>query len=314
MDFQGSWHLFLTSLKKKGIRKICVGIGVFDGVHSGHAMLLNELAKHGREHDSYPVALTFAPHPRTLLAPDSPTKLLSPLSQRIAMLKNHGAKDVFVINFNEKFAQLDGTSFLNILCSNDDVAVDCITVGRNWRFGKNGSGSAELLENFCSQHNIRFIPVDELKINGEKISSANIRIAIANGFLEKAKSMLGYDFAIHGEVVKGFSFASGKLGHPTANIIPDSEILPPDGVYGAKSCIDGTEYLAAVNIGVAPSFEFNCRKHRIEVHLLDFQGNLYGREIDVTLLKYLRNERFFESAEALKKQIISDIEQIKSLR
>ena len=126
--------------------------------------------------------------------------------------------------------------------------------------------------------------------------------------------LLGRRFILSGRIVKGFSFAGGKLGHPTANLVPDSEILPPDGVYGAKVTLDGQDYLAAVNIGVAPSFEFNQHRRRVEVHLLEFEGNLYDREIEVNLLKYIRNERFFESAEALKAQIILDIQQIKSLK
>ena len=171
-----------------------------------------------------------------------------------------------------------------------------------------------MLANFCSRNGIFFQPVDELQLHGEIVSSSNIRLAITNGLLDKTADMLGRRFILSGRIIKGFSFAGGKLGHPTANLVPDSEILPPDGVYGAKVTLDGQDYLAAVNIGVAPSFEFNQHRRRVEVHLLDFEGNLYDREIDVNLLKYIRNERFFESAEALKAQIILDIQQIKSLK
>ena len=241
-------------------------------------------------------------------------KLLVPLNQRIELLKKNGAEDVFVIDFNRDFANLEAGEFLRVFCLDNAVKIDCICVGKNWRFGKNGAGDTVLLEKFCQANNIDCRLIEELKIDSEKISSANIRIAVANGFLDKVRNMLGRPYFIHGTVVKGFSFAGDKLGHPTANLKPDSEILPPDGVYAAKAVIDDAEYLAAVNIGVAPSFDFNCRNHRIEVHLLDFDGNLYGRELDIMLLKYLRNERFFESAEALKEQIIKDIQQIKSLK
>lgn len=314
MDFQTVWNDFLCSLKEKNITRISVGIGVFDGVHLGHAELFRKLKEFAVQHGSYPVALTFSPHPRTLTTPNNPPKLLVPLNQRIKLLKQHGAEEIFVIDFNEKFAALLPEQFLEILCSSPHVNIDCITVGRNWHFGRDGAGDTVLLADFCKARNITFQPIEELKINNEKISSANIRIAIAEGCLDKARVMLGRDYAIHGEVVKGFAFAGSRLEHPTANLQPDSEILPPDGVYGACAEIDGGKYLAAVNIGIAPSFEFNRKRRRVEVHFLDFNGNLYGRELSITLLKFLRNERFFESADALKAQIILDIQQIKSLK
>ena len=313
MEFTTSWQNFMTQLKAENIHNISVGIGVFDGVHLGHAELFRTLSEYAEANNSYPVALTFAPHPRTLTAPDNPPKLLVPLNQRIELLKQHGAKKVFVIDFNEKFAAIEPEEFLNIISSSDDVRLDCITVGRNWSFGHNGAGDTVLVAKFCEEKNITFLPIDELKIDGGKISSANLRIAIAEGVLDTASAMLGYKYFIHGEVVKGFSFAGDRLGHPTANLHADSEILPPDGVYAAKTVIDGKTYPAAVNIGVAPSFDFNKKQHRIEVHVLDFEGNLYGRELAVALIKHLRNERVFDSAEALKAQIILDIQQIRSL-
>lgn len=314
MFFRDSWLEFLTQLKSKNITDISLGIGVFDGVHCGHVKLLTSLADYAQKHNSVPIAMTFSPHPRTLLFPEHPPKLLMPLKKRMDLLKQNGASEVFVIRFDREFASLIAEEFINILCVQDILKISCITVGKKWRFGHYGRGNADMLSRFCSQNNIFFQPVDELQMDGENISSSNIRLAITNGLLDKTASMLGRRFTLTGKVVKGFSFAGGKLGHPTANLMPDSEILPPDGVYGAKVILDGTTYLAAVNIGVAPSFDFNQHRRRIEVHLLDFEGNLYEREIEVDLLKYIRNERFFESAEALKNQIILDIQQIKSLK
>lgn len=308
------WRIFLDNLRAKNITEICVGIGVFDGVHIGHAKLLDSLQNYAEKNNSYPVAVTFSPHPRFLTAPDSAPKLLVPLNQRIELLKKHGAAEVFVIDFNREFANLEAEDFLKLFCLNNAVKIDCICVGRNWRFGKDGAGDTVLLEKFCNANDIDCILIEELKNGGEKISSANIRLAVAEGSLDKVCSMLGKSYFLHGKVVKGFSFAGGELGHPTANLKPDSEILPLDGVYAAKVEVEGKMYFAAVNIGVSPSFEFNNRNHRIEVHLLDFEGNLYGRELDVILLKYLRPERCFESAEALKEQICKDVQQIKSLK
>lgn len=314
MDFETNWRNFLYGLAAANIKNICIGIGVFDGVHRGHAELMGHLAQYAREHGSYPVALTFSPHPRTLVSPDHPTKLLIGLDERKDLLKHYGAKDVFIINFNHAFANLEALDFLKILTSSDEVKISCISVGLNWKFGKNGAGDAQLLKKFCDKKGIDFSPIVELQCDGGKISSANIRIAIANGLLKKASEMLGRDFSLRGTVVKGFSFAGSKLEHPTANLVTESEILPPDGVYAARTSIDGKDYLAAVNIGIAPSFEFNRQCRRIEVHLLDFEGNLYGSTLQITLIEYLRNERFFESHEALKEQIISDVNYIRSLK
>ena len=314
MFFKDTWLDFLLQLKAKNISDISIGIGVFDGVHPGHVKLLKSLADYAAKNNSYPVALTFSPHPRTLTSPEHPPKMLMPLEKRIELLKQNGVAEVFVIRFDHEFANLIAEEFLNILCLNDILKIKCITVGKNWRFGHYGRGNADMLANFCSRNGIFFQPVDELQLHGEIVSSSNIRLAITNGLLDKTADMLGRRFILSGRIVKGFSFAGGKLGHPTANLVPDSEILPPDGVYGAKVTLDGRDYLAAVNIGVAPSFEFNQHRRRVEVHLLDFEGNLYDREIEVNLLKYIRNERFFESAEALKAQIILDIQQIKSLK
>ena len=313
MFFREKWRHFLLKLDAAGVKKICIGIGVFDGVHLGHVKLLDTLASHAAENGSLPVALTFSPHPRTLIAPVKPPRLLMPLAERIELLKKNGAKEVFVIDFTPEFAGMEAEEFLHILAGDSPVKIDGISVGRNWHFGRNGAGNIDVLENFCRSINIKFMPVDILQIAGENISSSNIRTAITGGLLDKACRMLGREYSISGNIVKGFSFAGDKLGHPTANLVPESEILPPDGVYGAKTFVDGSRYLAAVNIGVAPSFDFNQNHHRIEVHLLDYSGNLYGRKLEVTLLKYIRNERFFESADALKQQIIQDIQQIKSL-
>lgn len=313
MDFRVSWQNFMTQLKAENIKNISVGIGVFDGVHLGHAELLRSLSDFAEKNNSYPVALTFAPHPRALTQPENAPKLLVPLAQRIELLKQHGAKKVFVIDFNEKFSAIEPEDFLDIISSSKEVRLDCITVGRNWHFGHLGAGDTVLVAEFCQARNITFIPIEELKVDGNKISSANIRTFVAAGQLDIAKSMLGYDYFLHGTVVRGFSFASDKLEHPTANLEINSEICPVDGVYAAKVAIDGKIYPAAVNIGVAPSFEFNKKQHRIEVHVLDFSGDLYGRELSVSLLKHLRNERIFESAEALKAQIMLDIQQIRNL-
>lgn len=314
MFFREAWLEFLSQLKAKNINKISLGIGVFDGVHCGHVKLLNALAEYAHRHNSCPTALTFSPHPRTLTSPDHPPKLLLPLEKRIELLKKSGADEVFVIRFDQEFAHLIAEEFLDILCLQNEIEISSITVGRNWRFGHYGRGNADMLASFCAQNNIFFQPIEELKTGGEVISSSNIRLAITNGMFEKASGMLGRKFVLSGKVVKGFSFAGDKLGHPTANLIPDSEILPPDGVYGAKVTVDNSVYLAAVNIGVAPSFAFNQYQRRVEVHLLDFDGNLYDHTIEVDLLKYIRNERFFESADALKSQIMLDIQQIKSLK
>ena len=182
-----------------------------------------------------------------------------------------------------------------------------ISVGSNWHFGKNGCGNKEVLARFCQENEIAFAPVDEITDAGGVISSSRLRRMIADGELENYRRTAGNFPLLYGKIVPGMHIAGKELEAPTANLESDYGVLPPHGVYCGYSCVDGKNYPAVLNIGPAPTY--NVAQTRVEIHLLEFNGTLYGREIGVYLIKKLRDIRKFSSPQELKQQIKLDITQ-----
>lgn len=273
-------------------------------------MLLGELARMAAAADSVPVALTFAPHPREVLRPREHVPLLTPLRERLRLLRRFGAAETAVVRFTREFAELSPEAFMRELSG-----VPCETagfcVGERWRFGRNAAGDAAWLESYCGKHSLLFRSVPELRVGGDVVSSTAIRRAVASGLLLRAKTFLGHPYRLWGIVEHGYRIAGKELKRPTANLAVDDGILPPDGVYAARALVAGIEHPAAVNLGMAPTFGRTDGKRRLEVHVLDFSGNLYGMEIGVELTRYLRPERFFGGAEDLRRQIEKDIATIR---
>ena len=286
-----------------------VAIGVFDGVHAGHRTIIESAARRAAELNAVALALSFTPHPRQLLNPDQVPELLLPESVRVSKLFAAGAQECAFIDFTPEVAALPPEDFLDALAANSRFNVAGICVGSRWRFGRNGSGNAGTLGKFCAEHNWDFAGVPELEIAGETVSSTAIRGAIASGFLPLAVKMLGRNISLAGTVTHGFQIAGSKLEAPTANLDVKYGVLPPDGVYSGCCTIDGILYPAAVNIGLAPTFGNGLR--RVEIHLLDFHGSLYDREITLEINSFIRPERRFASPEELKAQIAADIAAIR---
>ena len=301
----------LAGVAAKCDKPLALAIGVFDGVHLGHKKLLNKVAAMAEELNAVPVALTFDPHPRAVLHPSAPPVLLMDLPERIRLLQANGMAMTAVVDFTAEFAATPAEKFLELLFE-QVPNLAAVGVGSKWRFGKNGSGNVELLTEYANKHNFKLAPVDELLIDNDVVSASRIRRLIAGGELDNAEKLLGYRYTLCGKVANGYGIAGTRLDCPTANIVPDAGVLPPDGVYSAIVEVDDQRYGAAVNIGVAPTYGRTadlCR--RIEAHLLDFSGNLYGKNVHLVLGEYLRSEQCFASEEALKKQIFSDVAQIR---
>lgn len=295
-------------------RKVVFGIGVFDGVHRGHRLLLDAVTRMAGELCAVPVAVTFAPHPRQVLCPERPLQLLTSLQERIRLLKDAGMRDAAVIPFTRELAALPPELFL------DELAAHCrglcgICVGANWRFGAGAAGGQKHLQAFAEARQIRFEPVPELEWQGITVSSTQIRRAVASGRLTEAEAMLGRPYRLTGTVVRGYQAATGDLACPTANLVPEAGVLPPDGVYAARAFPgDGTVHWAAVNLGFSPTYRRPGGERRLEVHLLDYQGDLYGRELSMEFVRCLRPERAFPDTEALRRQIEQDIAEIRKLQ
>lgn len=291
--------------------RVAAALGVFDGVHSGHRQILLNLREMAQKLHAIPVAITFFPHPRSILCPDDPPQLLLPEEERIRLLKETGAEYVGIINFSRTFAAKSPEKFLESLRLSPQFDLRGICVGSCWRFGHFGRGDKNTIAAFAEKYGIDFCPCPELHLKNETVSSSAIRRHTASGNLGTAAEMLGRPTRIFGEVESGNGIASTELETPTANLLPEYGVVPPDGVYCAAVPVDGKLYPAAVNIGFAPTYK--VKKRRIEVHLAGFSGNLYGRKLEVFLFKKLRDEICFSSPEELKKQIQMDIGNILSV-
>lgn len=309
--FSRSEGMSLAGVAAECNKPLALAIGVFDGVHLGHRKLLDRVRDIAGELDAMPVALTFDPHPRAVLFPSAPPVLLQDLAGRIRLLKEANMARTAVVDFTLDFAATPPEDFLDLLFE-QVPNLAAVGVGSNWRFGRNGSGNVALLAEYAAKRHFKLAAVDELVIDNEVVSASRIRRLIAGGKLNEAEKLLGYRYTLNGKVANGYGIAGTKLNCPTANIVPQAGVLPPDGVYSGIVTVEGRSYGAAVNIGVAPTYNRSadqCR--RIEAHLLDFSGNLYGRSVSLALGEYLRSEQCFASEEALKKQIACDVEKIR---
>lgn len=288
-----------------------VAVGVFDGVHFGHAAIIRRAVERAAETGAVPAALSFTPHPRQLLDPDHAPPLLMPETERISRLYAAGAGECAFINFTSEVAAWSPEEFLTHLAENNRFRVSGICVGKNWRFGSCGAGNGEVLADFCAKHHWSYDGVTELEFDGVVVSSTAIRNAGIAGDLAKVKQFSGAPLTLYGEVTAGFRIAGSKLRAPTANLICSAGVIPPDGVYAGSAAVNGIEYPAAVNIGFSPTF--GGTERRTEVHLIGFDGDLYGRNLAVALHKFIRKERTFSSPDELKRQIAADISEIKNI-
>lgn len=303
----------IDKLADHGIDRIAIAIGVFDGVHLGHRCLLQKVVEMADQTGTTPGVLTFFPHPRQVLSHEQAVHLITTQHQKTKLIHDLGIEAVITIPFTKEFASMSSESFLENCCSSPRVRVSGICVGSQWRFGKEGKGDVETLRGYAEEKRFMFEAVEEKVINGEIVSSTTIRRAIASGCLDKAEQMLGRPFRIFGKVIHGRHIASRELSYPTANIQSYNGISPPNGVYAGYAIFDTKKYPSAIVIGVSPTFHFaeNNKPIKIEVHITGFTGDLYGKELEIELVRYLREERCYTSVEKLKEQICSDLESVR---
>ncbi len=301
------------ALGAHGLDKVVVAVGVFDGIHLGHLKLLEELLKMARSKKAQPVAITFHPHPRELLNPDSPPSLLLPPEVKTRLLHQYGAKGVVTIPFTREFAALSPPEFVYDCLSSSRVEMKGICVGSNWRFGSGGTGDVNFLRERAGIGHFAFKSVDEVSLeDGRPVSSTAIRRAISSGNLPLAKTMLGRNYSLYGTVEAGRHIAGPELKHPTANLKIRYGVLPPNGVYAGKAKFEGSELPAAIAIGTSPTFmrSFGGDETRVEVHILGFEGDIYGKPLEAELVSYIREERCFPDVNSLKSQIDEDVQAV----
>jgi len=280
-----------------------ITIGVFDGVHTGHKHLLDKVMEQAKTLNALSGVITFRQHPEELISPEKELPYLTSLDERISRLKKVGIDLVIVISFNREISEIDARDFIVLL--KKYLKVRAFVVGPDFACGKNRAGDAEFLRTLGKEMDFTVSVVPPKTVKGEIISSTLIRQALAAGNMKRVRTLAGHYFSLAGPVVTGFGRGRG-LGFPTANLDVDKkQALPPDGVYATVAYIDNQAYPALSNIGVRPTFDNGQRS--IEVFLLDYQGNLYGKEMKIELIERLRPERKFASPDDLKQQISEDI-------
>jgi len=304
----------LDALAEHGIKRAAIAVGVFDGVHLGHRRLLDNLLQMAARQEAEPAVFTFFPHPRAVLFPDKAPRLLVSPARKAELLAAAGIRAIVTVHFTPEFAALNPEEFIRDTLIAGRLQLCGICVGSAWRFGAGGRGTVADLKKFADAGHFEFAAIDELRIDGNPVSSTAIRRAVAAGRLDEAAALLGRPCSLSGRVVSGHRVATDELRFPTANLEADAGVLPPFGVYAVRVHLNRREYAGAANIGMSPTFNYSDLKHpRIEVHILDYQGDLYGQTLEIELLEYLRPERGFSGPDALRQQIAADIARIRSL-
>src|SRR6266480_2324688 len=288
-----------------------LAIGVFDGVHRGHQAVISTSARHAHAENGTPLVVTFDPHPMKVLRPREAPHLLTATQHKIALIRGLGVRHLLVIKFDKEFAATEPEDFVQQLVERSK-ALHEICVGHQWSFGKNRRGNLDLLEKLGAQFNFNVVGIPPETINGTVVSSTAIRQAIETGDLAKAATMLGREYTILGTVVTGDNLGK-KIGFPTANLSAHSEQFPPNGVYFAEATLKGTLYPGVVNLGYRPTVSSGESERVLEIHLLDFDRDIYGEDLEVRFVRYLRPEKKFENVDALVRQIQLDVKQAREL-
>jgi len=294
----------LNGRSKLHLKKTCVAIGIFDGVHGGHQYLIKQMLATARRLKLKPIVITFFPHPAHVLVPNVKLGYLCSLRDRLALLDDLGVAVCFVVRFNLEFAHIEPREFIkNILVKK--LGVKAVFVGDDFRFGKDRCGGIALFQELGPQYGYEMHAVHQFKQGRAVISSTRILKRVSEGKLNEAARLLGRAVSISGIVVKG-SKRGKNLGYPTANIAYEADILPPQGVYVVRALLGKKSYLGLANIGTRPSFEKQNSKLHLEVYIFDFSRNIYGQYLQVEFLKKIRNEKKFPSPQALVRQIQKD--------
>lgn len=281
-----------------------ITIGTFDGVHIGHKEILNRLNETARINNLHTVILSFFPHPRMVLQTDSDIKLINTITERTQLLSESGIESLVLHPFTQEFSRLSAEEYVSEVLVKELNARHVI-IGYDHRFGRNRTANIANLASFGVRYNFTIEEISKQDIDTVAISSTKIRTALKDGNIKLANSYLGYNFMLTGIVVKGKEIGR-TLNYPTANLhIEESyKLIPKDGVYVVKSCIDQKTYFGMMNIGTKPTVGGTQRT--IETHFFDVQFNLYDKKIQIELLKRIRDEQKFSSLDSLKEAMQDD--------
>jgi len=291
-------------------RPVILAVGSFDGVHKGHQAIFQQVVKKARALNGEAWVLTLDPHPLKILAPETAPPLITSTEHKIRLMEPFGIDGCIVMPFTREVSREEPETFLDQLFRGIPTLTELI-VGGNWTFGHHGRGNVELLNKLASSKGFVSTVMDPVLWKGEPISSTRVRQCIADGYLDQAREMLGRPFSILGTVVHGKQIGT-KLGFPTANLDPHNEVRPPSGVYAARVTVDQQEYSGAAFLAGAEDVKTSPSGFIVEVHLLDFEGDIYNKDIEIFFYERVRDVRHFDSFGLLRKQIALDVEQVRA--
>ncbi len=301
-----------SALPEPGSPVTCLAIGVFDGVHLGHQAVIRRTIEEARACGGQAVAVTFDPHPQSVLTPDRAPLLLCPVWRKLEALADTGLDAALVFRFDPAFGQQPPEAFVERLRASFP-GLASISVGAGFRFGHGRAGDLRALHRLGESRGFSVWGIPPVEVGGEVVSSSRLRELFAAGELDRVALLLGRRHALTGEVEAGNRLGR-QLGFPTANLGVGGLVLPPPGVYAAFAlgAGHGIRYPAAVNLGRRPTVDGPGAEFRVEAHLLSFSGDLYGRRIELELHERLRDEARFPSREALVEQIRRDVETVRA--
>jgi riboflavin kinase/FMN adenylyltransferase len=279
-----------------------IALGVFDGIHLGHRKIIRAAVERAQARRGPSVACTFDPRPVEVLQPARAGAPITTLAERLDLIAGAGVDMAVVLPFTHALAAVEPEAFIEDIMVRRLGARE-IVVGFNHRFGRGARGDAALLEELAARLGFRAHVVPSLVLDGDPVSSTGIRLALQQGDVDRAARLLGHEYTLAGEVVRGAGRGTG-LGFPTANVRAERVPLVPLGVYACRARVGGTMHRAVLNLGRQPTFGEN--EVAIEAHLLDFRGDLYGARVTLFLVRRLRAEMKFASVEALRQQIGAD--------
>ncbi|MFV0289417.1 MAG: bifunctional riboflavin kinase/FAD synthetase [Mangrovibacterium sp.] len=291
------------------LEKAVLTIGSFDGVHLGHLKVIETLKQIAKLRGGETVIYTFFPHPQQVLYPQESRKslrMLTSLDERIALFEKAGVDHLIIFPFSKEFAQMSHYDFVKLILV-EQLHVDSLILGYDHRFGKDAAGNFDTVFELSQEFNFNLVKLDALCVDNNNISSTEIRNALAHGNVVLAQRYLGYHYALSGEVVKGKQLGR-TIQFPTANIKlhDDLKLIPKDGVYVVQVQLGDCEFGGMMNIGSRPTVNSDVYDKTIEVHLFDFDGEIYGQSIRVAFVDRLRDEMRFASVNDLQQQLISD--------
>src|SRR5215813_12216586 len=294
-------HLVRVS---RPLDRVVLTLGNFDGVHLGHQAILRSAVERARAGRGQAVVLTFEPHPLAVVAPERAPAVIQPLHDRLAMLRQLGVDVTVLQRFTRRFAALDPEAFVTEFLLRH-LALRHVVVGDNVNFGRDRAGSAETLRELGARLGFGVEVVGPVTVGAEQVSSTVLRAVLERGEVGEARRFLGRAYSLRGRVVVG-DRRGRTLGFPTANLhLRRKLLLPADGVYAVIAESAGRRYAGVMNIGVRPTFA--GRRRTVEVHLLDFTGDLYRRWLVVRVIERLRGEAAFAGPEALRAAIAADV-------